>query len=327
MKSASNLLIVLGVMLTACSQAQNTSNANTETNQFNTMSTDSSNWKKLTPEEERVIVHKGTEAPFKGEYTDNHAEGEYHCRRCNAKLFESDAKFDSGSGWPAFDDAIPGAVREIPDKDGYRIEIVCANCSGHLGHVFKGERFTSKNTRHCVNSISLTFVPEEQLNQTVNMDTAIFASGCFWGTEYFFEKAEGVISTQVGYIGGHKENPTYKEVCAHTTGHAEAVMVVYDPTKTNYETLCKLFFETHDPTQVNRQGPDIGDQYRTEVFYMNEEQKQIAEKLIGILEAGGMKVATKVTKATKFWEGEDYHEHYYSNKGGTPYCHGYTKRF
>ncbi|MBK6524406.1 MAG: bifunctional methionine sulfoxide reductase B/A protein [Crocinitomicaceae bacterium] len=325
MKSASNLLIALGIMLTSCSQAQNTTN--TETNHVNTMSTDSSNWKKLTPEEERVIINKGTEAPFKGEYTDNHAEGDYHCRRCNTKLFESDAKFDSGSGWPAFDDAIPGAVREIPDKDGYRIEIVCATCSGHLGHVFKGERFTSKNTRHCVNSISLTFIPEEQLNETVNIDTAIFASGCFWGTEYFFEKAEGVISTQVGYIGGHKENPTYKEVCAHTTGHAEAVMVVYDPSKTNYETLCKLFFETHDPTQVNRQGPDIGDQYRTEVFYMNDEQKQIAEKLIAILEEGGMKVATKVTKATKFWEGEDYHEHYYSNKGGTPYCHGYTKRF
>jgi peptide methionine sulfoxide reductase msrA/msrB len=264
----------------------------------------------------------------RGIYTDNHEDGRYLCKRCNAPLFNSSAKFDSGSGWPAFDDAIPGAVEERKEADG-RTEIVCANCKGHLGHVFKGEGFTRKQTRHCVNSISLNFIPEDELKdmEKEKTDTAIFASGCFWGTEYFFEKAEGVISTQVGYIGGHKSNPTYKEVCAHTTGHAEAVMVVFDPSKTDYETLCKLFFETHDPTQVNRQGPDIGDQYRTEIFYLNDEQKQIAEKLIGILEADGLKVATKVTKATKFWDAEDYHEHYYSGNGGTPYCHGYTKRF
>lgn len=321
LKKSSNLLIVLGIMLTACGQAQSN-----ETTELNFMS-DTSNWKKLTPEESGVIVNKGTEAPFKGIYTNNHAQGEYNCRRCNARLFESDAKFDSGSGWPAFDDAIPGAVKEIPDKDGYRVEIVCANCEGHLGHVFKGEGFTPKQTRHCVNSISLTFIPEEQLAEKVMTDTAIFASGCFWGTEYFFEKAEGVISTQVGYIGGSTENPTYKEVCSHTTGHAEAVRVVFDPSKTNYETLCKLFFETHDPTQINRQGPDIGDQYRTEIFYLNDEQKEIAEKLVALLEQSGLKVATKITKATIFYDAEDYHEHYYSNKGGTPYCHAYTKRF
>lgn len=157
--------------------------------------------------------------------------------------------------------------------------------------------------------------------------TAIFASGCFWGTEYFFEKAEGVISTQVGYIGGHKENPTYKEVCAHTTGHAEAVRIEYDSTKTDYDQLARLFFETHDPTHVNRQGPDIGEQYRTEIFYLDQEQKEIAEKLISILEEDGLKIATKVTEASKFWEAEDYHEHYYTNKGGTPYCHSYIKRF
>lgn len=157
--------------------------------------------------------------------------------------------------------------------------------------------------------------------------TAIFASGCFWGTEYFFEKADGVVSTQVGYIGGHKENPTYKEVCAHTTGHAEAVKVEYDADQTDYEKLAKLFFETHDPTHINRQGPDIGEQYRTEIFYLDDEQKEIAEKLISILEEDGLKVATKVTKASKFWDAEDYHENYYSNKGGTPYCHSYIKRF
>ncbi|MBD3637694.1 MAG: bifunctional methionine sulfoxide reductase B/A protein [Crocinitomicaceae bacterium] len=317
---------------TACSQQ----NKN-ETNKTTTLKvmTDSNDWNELTPEEERVIVHKGTEMSWTGKYVDHHEDGIYSCKRCNAPLFESDDKFESGSGWPSFDDAIEGAIKEIPDADGHRTEIVCANCGAHLGHVFKGEHMTSKNTRHCVNSISLNFVPEGQevvtpdnnSNQEVKTDTAIFASGCFWGTEYFFEKEEGVISTQVGYIGGHKDNPTYEEVCANTTGHAEAVMVVFDPSKTDYETLAKLFFETHDPTQVNRQGPDIGEQYRSEIFYMNEEQKEIAERLKKELIDGGLDVATKITKATKFWEAEDYHEHYYSKKNGTPYCHAYTKRF
>lgn len=158
-------------------------------------------------------------------------------------------------------------------------------------------------------------------------EIAIFASGCFWGTEYFFEKAEGVLETQVGYIGGTKEEPTYEEVCSGTTGHAEAVRVTYDPNKTDYETLCKLFYETHDPTQIDRQGPDVGTQYRTEIFYLDENQKEIAEKLKGILTENGLEVVTAITKASKFWEAEGYHEHYYTNKGGTPYCHGYTKRF
>jgi peptide methionine sulfoxide reductase msrA/msrB len=288
---------------------------------------DSSSWNELTPEEERIIVYKGTEMIWQGEYIDNKKEGTYLCKRCNIPLFRSSDKFDSGSGWPAFDDAIDNNVKEVPDADGYRTEIVCNNCGGHLGHVFKGERFTSKNTRHCVNSISLNFVSEEDMNTAVKTDTAIFASGCFWGTEYFFEKAEGVISTQVGYIGGHKDNPTYKEVCSGTTNHAEAVRVVFDPSKTDYETLTKLFFETHDPTQVNRQGPDIGTQYRTEIFYLNAEQKEIAERLKKQLIDGGLNVVTAITEATTFWEGEDYHEHYYSNKGGTPYCHAYIKRF
>jgi peptide methionine sulfoxide reductase msrA/msrB len=330
------MLMVTGLMMTGftgCSQSQNQLNQNKSdqisfSNDNYTVSVDSSGWNELSAEEERVIVFKGTEMIWKGEYTNNHEKGTYLCKRCNTPLFTSESKFDSGSGWPAFDDFIDESVAEIPDADGYRVEIVCNNCKGHLGHVFRGERFTDKNTRHCVNSISMQFVSEkEKKNKMSKTDTAIFASGCFWGTEYFFEKEEGVISTQVGYIGGHKENPTYKEVCDHKTGHAEAVQVVFDPTKTDYETLARLFFETHDPTQVDRQGPDIGDQYRTEVFYLNTEQKEIAEKLKGLLEEKGLKVATKITEATRFWKGEDYHEHYYSNKGGTPYCHGYTKRF
>lgn len=159
------------------------------------------------------------------------------------------------------------------------------------------------------------------------MERAIFASGCFWGTEFYFHKAPGVISTTVGYIGGHVSNPTYREVCTGTTGHAEATEVFYDPSKTDFETLARLFFETHDPTQVNRQGPDIGTQYRSEVFYLNQEQKQITEKLITALEEKGLKIATKISAATEFYTAENYHQDYYKNNGSTPYCHFYTKRF
>jgi len=209
---------------------------------------------------------------------------------------------------------------------------VCANCGAHLGHVFIGEHFTDKNTRHCVNSVSLLFSPLKELVKKYEADepkieTAIFASGCFWGTEYWLQKQKGVISTDVGYIGGHKDNPTYEQICSHETGHAEAVRVVYNPEEVSFETVAKLFFETHNPTQVNRQGPDIGDQYRSEIFYINDAQKAVAEKLIKQLEDKDLKVATKLSKAGKFWLAEDYHQDYYKHKGSKPYCHFYSKKF
>jgi peptide methionine sulfoxide reductase msrA/msrB len=160
------------------------------------------------------------------------------------------------------------------------------------------------------------------------MERALFASGCYWGTEYYLQKAEGVQSTKVGYTGGHVENPSYREVCSGTTGHAETVEVVYDPEKTDFETLAKLFFETHDPTQINRQGPDVGTQYRSGIFYLNEEQKAVSAKLIQELKDKGFDVVTELTKADVFYpEEEEYHYNYYDKKGGTPYCHFYQKKF
>ena len=161
----------------------------------------------------------------------------------------------------------------------------------------------------------------------MNTETAIFASGCFWGTEFYFQKAEGVVSTTVGYIGGAIENPTYAQVSTGSTGHAEATRVVYDPTKTSYENMVKLFYETHDQGQLNGQGPDIGTQYRSAIFYLNDEQKAIAEKLTEQLKLKGYRVATEITKAGPFYKAEDYHQSYYDNGGGSPYCHRYIKKF
>lgn len=281
-------------------------------------------FKQLTQEEERVIVHKGTEAPFSGKYDKFSETGTYVCKRCGAPLYRSDDKFDAHCGWPAFDDEIPGAVRRIPDADGMRTEIECVRCGAHLGHVFTGEGLTPKNTRFCVNSVSLEFVPAGGGALT---DTAIFAGGCFWGVEYYMKRIDGVISTEVGYTGGKTDHPDYKQVCSGTTGHYEAIRVVFDPGRTTYEAVAKMFFETHDPTQWNHQGPDWGEQYRSAVFYRNEDQKKTTERLISLLKENGFKVVTEVLPAKTFWKAEDYHQDYYDHKGTTPYCHGYEKRF
>jgi len=279
----------------------------------------------LTPEEAAVMLRKQTERPFSGKYNNFSEKGIYSCKQCNTPLYRSDDKFKSECGWPSFDDEIKGAVKRIPDVDGIRTEIVCSTCGAHLGHVFTGEELTSKNTRHCVNSVSLNFTPAG--NQMAKSDTAIFAGGCFWGVEYYMQKVPGVISTEAGYIGGHGSNPSYKQVSSHTTGFAEAVRIVFDPRKTNYEAVAKLFFEIHDPTQVDRQGPDIGDQYRSSIFYRDEDQKKIAEKLIGLLTLKGYVIATELVPVSKFWKAEEYHQKYYVKENGTPYCHGYVKRF
>jgi len=279
----------------------------------------------LTPEEERVIVQKGTEMPGSGRYYLNKAAGIYRCRRCDAPLFRSSDKFEAGCGWPSFDDAIEGAVRQIPDADGRRTEIVCATCGAHLGHVFLGEGLTAKSVRHCVNSISLSFLPQTNAQSVTHK--AIFAGGCFWGVEYHFSKVKGVLSAKSGYIGGLLDHPTYKQVCSGTSGHAEAVEITFDPDLVSYETLAKLFFEIHDPTQQNRQGPDIGTQYRSAIFYTDNAQKLVAEMLIAELKAKGYPVVTSLEKAGTFWVAEEYHQDYYAKTGHQPYCHRYQKRF
>jgi len=280
----------------------------------------------LNSEEIRIIENKGTEMPFSGKYDGFYKAGIYNCRKCNTPLFSSTAKFDSGSGWPSFDDTIKGAVKEVPDADGRRVEIVCANCNGHLGHVFYGEQITPKNTRHCVNSVSLDFKPIEKDEK---YKKAYFSAGCFWGVEYWFQKAQGVFDANSGYMGGDTTNPTYREICGKQTGHLETVEVIYDPKKVSFETLCQLFFEIHNPEQMNGQGPDIGSQYLSAIFTNNLEEERIAINLIKKLEEKGMKIATMLKKVNEhsFYIAEKEHQNYYKLRNSKPYCHAYTKRF
>lgn len=278
----------------------------------------------LPPHVCEVICNKATERPFWGEYNNFEEAGTYLCRQCGTALFRSQTKFHSGCGWPSFDSAIPGKIQEIPDQDHIRTEIVCAKCKAHLGHVFTGENYTPLNTRHCVNSLSLDFVPSPNVEET---EEAIFAAGCFWGVEALFKKLPGVLKAEVGYTGGTKEYPTYEEVCQSNTGHYEAVRVIFDTTKLNFEKVAQYFFEIHDPTQQDGQGPDRGPQYESAIFFYNEQQKNISTSLIQQLSQKGVSIATHLLPATVFWVAESYHQNYYDKTKKNPYCHFYIKKF
>ena len=280
--------------------------------------------KSLTPEVLRVVMDKGTEHPFTGFYNDWDHAGSYLCRLCGLMLFRSESKFHSGCGWPSFDEQKPKNVKEQADADGRRDEIVCTRCAAHLGHVFKGEKLTPKNTRHCVNSLSLDFVSDLTVEDT---EEAIFAAGCFWGVEYYFKKLPGVLKTEVGYLGGKKDHPTYEKLCEGHTGHVEALRIIYDSQKITYEQLSRYFFEIHDPTQTDGQGPDLGEQYLSVIFYFDSVQEQIAKKLSAELETKGFKIATQLKPVSTFWRAETYHQDYYHKSGKAPYCHLYVKRF
>ncbi len=281
-------------------------------------------YNKLTPEEARVILHKGTEAPGSGNYEKLAQAGVYVCKQCTQPLYLSADKFNSHCGWPSFDDEIPGTVQRVADADGRRVEILCNRCQGHLGHVFTGEELTDKNTRHCVNSISLQFVPS---HTPEGYEKAVFGGGCFWGVEHLMSKFMGVKKVISGYTGGTMVNPSYEEVCTGKTGHAEAVEIQFDPLQTSFEKIAIEFFEIHDPTQLNKQGPDHGNQYRSVVYYFTETQKSILIDLVAQLKKSGYAVVTEILPATAFYPAELYHQEYYDKTGKEPYCHVHVERF
>jgi peptide methionine sulfoxide reductase msrA/msrB len=264
-----------------------------------------------------VILHKSTELPFTGKYWNHFKEGTYNCRQCGAPLYKSKSKFHSLCGWPSFDQEIPCAVKRLTDADGTRTEILCAKCGAHLGHVFEGEHLTEKNTRHCVNSVSLEFIPKSK----GKTDSIVFGGGCFWCTEAVFSKLKGVVKATPGYAGGKTASPSYEDVCSGATGHAEVVQIEFDPKKISLEKILEVFFKTHDPTTKGRQGSDTGSQYCSIILYSSAAQKKAAENAIKKVQPDYEKpIVTEIVKLDAFYQAEQYHQDYFNKNPLNPYC-------
>ncbi len=283
-------------------------------------------WKAaLSDEQYRILRHAGTEAPFCGTLLDNKKTGVYACAGCRLPLFSSDHKFNSGTGWPSFYQPVAKEnVAERVDRSHgmVRTEVVCARCDGHLGHVFDdGPAPTGQ--RHCLNSESLVFVDSDRVADLAEVAEAVFAGGCFWCVEAVFEELRGVHEVVSGYAGGQGgDRPTYESVSTGATGHAEVVKIIYDPKVIGYEDLLRIHFATHDPTTLNRQGADVGTQYRSALFYRDDREKALAEAFIEELGSQGVyksPVVTTVEPLTAFHEAEAYHQNYVCNNPGNPY--------
>ncbi|GFO66962.1 hypothetical protein GMLC_05410 [Geomonas limicola] len=295
--------------------------------------------KRLTPLQYSVTQKEGTEPPFKNEFWDEHRDGLYVDIVSGEPLFSSKDKFDSGTGWPSFTRPIEGTSLVEKRDLGFgsiRTEVRSKEADSHLGHVFEDGPRDKGGLRYCINSAALRFVPVDDLEKSgygkflpvfgrpapaaPAKQVATLAGGCFWGMQDLLRQQPGVLGTEVGYTGGEVANATYQ----NHAGHAEAVRIEFDPTKTSYEALLRFFFRMHDPTTLNRQGNDVGSSYRSAIFYHNEEQKRVAERVKAEVNASGKwprPVVTEITAAGPWWRAEDYHQDYLVKNPGGYTCH------
>jgi peptide methionine sulfoxide reductase msrA/msrB len=275
-------------------------------------------WKeRLTSEQYKVLRKKGTEKPFSGKHLKEKRNGVFVCAACGNPLFQSKTKFESGTGWPSFYDVIKkGNVKLREDNSFFTkiTEVVCAKCKSHLGHVFPDAIQTPTGKRYCINSCALNFKEKK-------VKTIYFGAGCFWHVQQVYDCMNLGLKTQVGYMGGDENrfpNPRYKDICSDMTGYIEVVKVEYDEEKVDLNRLLDKFWEIHDPTSIDKQGSDIGSQYRSVIFYTEWSQKRTAKKSKKEKEEElSVHIVTEIRHAQEFYPAEDYHQKYFLKHNGS----------